>query len=131
MNFFYVALGGGGGALTRYIVSRAVDRLVNGAAGGVFFIPLGTLAVNCAGALCAGLVFGFFEGNSGAERIRLLILTGFLGGFTTFSTFSIESARLFLSGAMSAALINVILNNTLCLIAVFAGMSVYKYILKN
>ncbi|GMO18779.1 MAG: fluoride efflux transporter CrcB [Termitinemataceae bacterium] len=119
-NSIYIVLGGGAGALLRYIV----NRISGGAAPAN--IPAATLIVNCIGALCAGFFFCLFEGKFGTERLRFFLVTGFLGAFTTFSAFSLESARLFLGGIYASALLNILLNNILCILAVFAGIWLYN-----
>ena len=127
MTYVYVALGGGAGALMRYLASRAVNLLFSPA----LFIP-GTLAVNCAGALFIGFLSGLFDGAAGAagtaayQTLRPLLITGFLGGLTTFSAFSLETARFIQQGNIAAALVNVVLNNILCLLCVFAGMGLFR-----
>ncbi len=79
-----VALGGATGSVARYLVSLwAIEHL------GVAF-PWGTLAVNVVGSACIGLAGGFGLGG----ELRLLLVTGLLGGFTTFSAFSLETGLL-------------------------------------
>ena len=65
--------------------------------------PLGTLFVNCVGGLLVGVALAWFE-RSPDEMLRLLVVTGFLGGFTTFSAFSVESLQLLQRGALLPAL---------------------------
>ncbi len=91
-NLLYVALGGAAGSVCRYLVSvLAISTLGAG-------FPWGTLAVNVAGSAAIGLAFG--AGLDGPAR--LLLVTGFLGGFTTFSAFSLEAAALFERSPMLA-----------------------------
>ena len=78
-----VALGGVAGCLARWSVSMWLNARWSG-------FPLGTLAVNCAGGLLIGMALYWFE-RSPNETLRLLVITGMLGGFTTFSSFSAES----------------------------------------
>ncbi|MCA0174713.1 MAG: fluoride efflux transporter CrcB [Proteobacteria bacterium] len=94
-----VALGGALGALARWRVSLALNPL------GSTALPLGTLAVNCVGGLLVGaLVWRLTQHPS--EGLRLLLVTGFLGGLTTFSTFSAESLALLQAGRPAAALLH-------------------------
>ena len=84
-----VAIGGGTGAMLRYLVGRWAL-----AAFGPGF-PVGTLAVNLLGGLVMGLVVGMLARvNEGGEHLRLLIGVGVLGGFTTFSAYSLETKRM-------------------------------------
>ncbi|WP_246167188.1 fluoride efflux transporter FluC [Sphingomonas piscis] len=70
----------------------AVGRLAVQAGGGAF--PWGTLAVNLLGSFAAGLLIGWLGGRSSSAGAQLLLMTGFLGGFTTFSAFSIDTIAL-------------------------------------
>lgn len=92
-----VALGGALGALARWRVGLALNPL------GSATLPLGTLAVNCVGGLLVGaLVWRLAQSPN--EGLRLLLVTGFLGGLTTFSTFSAESLALVQTGRLATAL---------------------------
>lgn len=94
-----VALGGAIGSVLRYATTLGMTRL----AGAGF--PFGTLLVNVAGCLLAGLIFGIAESRAALTPIvRLLLLTGFLGGYTTFSTFAVETLTLLQEGSWIAAL---------------------------
>jgi CrcB protein len=90
-------------------------------------IPFGTLAVNVAGSLLIGLLMGgdlhhpLLGGN-----LRVGLAVGFLGGFTTFSTFSYETVRMMESGSVGAALVNVLLNVALCLLAAWVGIVIAR-----
>jgi CrcB protein len=86
-------------------------------------IPFGTLAVNVVGSFLIGLLMGgdlhhpLLAGN-----LRIGLAVGFLGGFTTFSTFSYETVRLLENGSVGAAFFNVLLNVVLCLLAAWVGI---------
>jgi CrcB protein len=121
MTYISVVLGGGAGALLRFLVSRAVNTLFSPA----LFIP-GTLIVNGAGALCIGFLSSLFAKLPAGEALKPLFITGFLGGLTTFSAFSLETARFIEQGHIAAALVNVLLNNLLCILLVFAGMGLCR-----
>ncbi len=93
-----VALGAGVGALLRWGAGLALNGLWAG-------FPLGTLLVNCLGGLLIGVAMVFFA-RSPDETLRLLLVTGLLGGFTTFSSFSAESLGLLQRGDWGLALLN-------------------------
>jgi CrcB protein len=120
MQYLLVIIGGGAGALARYVSSLFVDLLSNGG------FPLGTLFVNGAGAAAIGFLAALFDMFSGLSRWRLLLITGFLGGYTTFSTYALETARYFLDGNIKRALINIALHNGLCVLLVLGGMGLGK-----
>jgi CrcB protein len=81
MNYLLVALGGALGSVLRYC------------AGSFFLFPFGTLAVNIAGSFAMGLAYGLLS-DKGLEKASLLLMAGFLGGFTTFSAFSLDVVKL-------------------------------------
>ena len=122
MNFFYVFLGGGIGAVCRYLVTTQIGMRL-----GTFF-PFGTLTVNVIGSLLMGLIMGtlaVLARTSGLlpEQVRLLLTVGFLGGFTTFSSFSLETLTLLRGGSYALASVNIGVNVLLGLLA--AGIGVY------
>jgi CrcB protein len=115
----WIAIGGGVGSVCRYLLSGWGQRL----AGESF--PLGTLVVNATGCLLIGLFAAAFGGALIVrEEIRLAILVGVLGGFTTFSTFSLETLALINDGQFGRALANVLLSVTVCMVAVWIGYRV-------
>lgn len=114
----YVAAGGAAGSVLRYWCSGVVAR----AFGETF--PFGTLTVNVAGSLLIGLV-AVLVGPDGrlliAPEIRQLILIGLFGGFTTFSSFSLQTLALIQDGEWLYAGLNVLLSVVLCLTGVWVG----------
>ena len=112
-----VGLGGGLGAIARYFLSAYVQHLTPTAP-----FPLGTLVVNVLGCLMIGLLAYLADlRNLFTPELRLLAFTGFLGGFTTFSTFGNETTLLLAEGKNGSALANVSLHIGLGLGAVWAG----------
>ena len=82
-NILLVGLGGGIGSILRYICQRVWNQQ----------FPYGTLIVNITGCLLIGLLWGFFA-KQGEEQKKLLLITGFCGGFTTFSSFTAEGVQM-------------------------------------
>ena len=119
---FLILTGGGMGALLRYWVSGLVYRFT----GGLF--PWGTMGVNVAGSFLIGLFWGLFEEFGLSPKMRGFLFIGLLGGFTTFSTYSLETFELLRDGEWGMALSNVVLSNLGGLLAVFAGLLLSRYI---
>lgn len=122
LKLFYVATGGALGAVARFAVSGWVQNLGRGA------FPWGTLFVNTAGSLLIGLLFGLSELTSVSPAARLLLAVGFLGGFTTFSTYSLETLNLLRDKETLLALANVGLNNLLAVASVFIGYVLSRFV---
>lgn len=117
LKIILVGVGGFAGSVVRYLVSGYVQHAAKNA---VF--PYGTLAVNLAGCLLIGFVSQLAESRGWlTAESRLLILTGFLGGLTTFSTFGNETMNLFRDGENVAALFNLGVHVILGLASVWLG----------
>ncbi len=113
-----VTVGGGAGALMRFGMNIGAEA----ALGSRF--PMGTLLANVIGCLLAG-VFGYFyiEKQAVSEQARLLLVTGFLGGLTTFSSFGLETMILGRQSAAGLAALNIAANVVLSLLGVWGGWS--------
>ncbi|HMP77093.1 MAG TPA: CrcB family protein [Kiritimatiellia bacterium] len=123
MKLLMLALAGAVGTLARYGMSTAVQRW----AGHGF--PWGTFAVNALGCLMFGLLWGLFEARQAAlGPWRAVVLVGFLGSFTTFSSFAHDSGALLRGGDLPAALLNIAGQNILGLLALFAGLALARWI---
>lgn len=117
MTSFAIALGGALGALSRYWLAAGVARY-NSAA-----FPLGTFTVNVLGSFLIGLIFLLLLQRADLEQgLRPLLITGFLGAMTTFSTFSLEALLLLQQGHYNTALLYVLGSVLTCLLAAYAGM---------
>jgi CrcB protein len=108
----WVGLGGAAGSVLRFLIQRMFNN---------FSFPYGTLAVNVAGCFLIGILWGFVLKNNLADGARLLLLTGFCGGFTTFSAFTQESIQLGLQQRWSLFLLYIIGSVTAGLLATFTG----------
>lgn len=126
MNFeiskiFIVALGGALGASLRYLMAGVTHGLLG------YAFPCGTLLVNVLGSLLIGyLVVLLPDHGSHASMLRLLLITGLLGGFTTYSAFSIETFTLLQEGQLLKAGLNIVLTVLTCLLAVWLGFILAK-----
>lgn len=118
-----IGLAGFAGTLCRYGLSGLVARRF----GETF--PMGTLVVNIIGCLIAGfLIYPFNERFLLNEVVRTTVMIGFLGGFTTFSSFGLQTFILFKDGEVAFGLANIMISNVLGLGCVWAGYSLSKLI---
>jgi fluoride exporter len=124
LNFLLVGAGGFFGAICRYSLGGAVHQLTQ-----VSTFPLGTLVVNILGCFFIGLGGGLMEVRQlFSPELRLLLLIGFLGGFTTFSTFGFESWALLRDGEFLFAFVNVMVQVLVGLTAVWFGYGLSRYL---
>jgi CrcB protein len=123
MHLVLIGVGGFAGAVTRYLVDGWVVR----ATGGSF--PWGTLVVNVSGSFLLGLLAAMtIDRATLPPEIRGPMLIGFIGAYTTFSTYMLESWRLVEAGAWPSAVANVVGSVALGLVAVFAGLALGRAI---
>jgi len=119
-----VGLGGGMGAICRFMVYELCLSLVKNA-----WLPMGTIIVNVLGCFVIGFLGGIAETRDlFSPEMRALIFIGFLGGFTTFSTFGFELFFFIRNGQAGLAALNAVLQMTLGLIGVWAGFSLAKFV---
>ena len=118
-SYFLIFLGGGVGCMLRHWVSYNAYALV-----GTRF-PYGALIVNITGSFLMGIlsIIIFERFHSMAPQLRAFLLIGFLGGYTTFSAFSVETFGFFEQGEIVRALLNVGMSVVLCIVAVWAGIA--------
>lgn len=117
-SLLVVAAGGALGAVARHLAGVAALRAFGPA------FPWGTLAINVAGSLAMGLAAALLLDRTGPSRATLFLMTGALGGFTTFSTFSLETIRLIEAEAFGAAAFYALGSVALALAGLWAGLSV-------
>ena len=117
-----IAVGGAAGSVLRYWMSTAVHSSLGRA------FPYGTLAVNVLGCLLMGVLFVVLAGRGASDGVlRAGILIGVLGGFTTFSAFSMETFILIEEGALLKAVLNMAASFVLCIIATWAGVALARH----
>lgn len=119
----YIAAGGAVGAVLRYAVSNGVHAMLGRA------FPYGTLTVNVLGSLAMGFLYiMLIERLSDNLHLRASLMIGFLGAFTTFSSFSMETLNLLENGEMIKAVMNVLISVVLCLVAAWVGVIIGRQI---
>jgi fluoride exporter len=126
-----VFIGGGAGSVARFLVSSFMATALSESASRNF--PLPTLCINVAGSFCIGIVVALCGDRVSvlSASWRLLLAVGFCGGFTTFSTFSLEMVQLLQSGRAGAAMVYAASSLALCVAGTAAGLSAVYWWWKN
>lgn len=120
-TYSMIALGGAAGASLRFFISQIMMQWLGKG------FPFGTLLVNIVGSFLLGLVYGLVEqGQVEIIPWRTLVIIGFLGAFTTFSTFSLDSLLLLQQGHLWKGFANIFLNVLFCLGAAWIGLNLVK-----
>jgi CrcB protein len=121
MNYLLVFVGGGIGASLRHTINIACARCIGTA------FPYGTFIINITGSIVMGLIAGYlaFKGEA-AQPWRLFVMTGILGGYTTFSAFSLDTALLYERGELGLALLYVLGSVGLSIAGLFAGLALIR-----
>jgi CrcB protein len=123
MRYLIVFLGGGVGAALRHGVNVAAARLLGTA------FPYATALENITGSLIMGLLAGYFAFRGGlSQHWQLFLTTGILGGYTTFSTFSLDAALLYERGALGLTALYVVMSVLLSIGGLFAGLWIMRHI---
>ena len=120
MTPLLIFLGGGLGSLARYGLSSGIQTLAQKTS--LHKFPLGILTCNLLGCFLIGCLFGYFTNKSTPAWVFPLLATGFLGGFTTFSTFAKDTHSLWTTGLTAHALLQITISILLGLAAVFLGI---------
>jgi len=122
-GYVLVFFGGGCGASLRHAVNMASARAL-----GTGF-PYGTFIINITGSIVMGLIAGYlaFKGEA-SQHWRLFLMTGILGGYTTFSAFSLDTALLFERGMVGLAAIYVVGSVGISIAGLFAGLALVRYL---
>ena len=122
MGYVIVFLGGGLGAALRHGINLGVARWF-----GTSF-PLATMIINISGSLVMGLIAGYFafRGGDGSQHWRLFLTTGILGGYTTFSTFSLDVAFLYERGELVHTALYIVGSVALSIFGIFLGLAVAR-----
>ncbi len=110
-----VAMGGLVGAVSRYRVDSTISNKIK------HHIPFGTLMVNILGSFFIGFFYSLFKHHILNSEFRIFIITGFLGAFSTFSSYSLHTLQLFEKNKYQVGIVNLLLNNVLGIAMVFIG----------
>lgn len=123
MTYLLVFLGGGIGSTLRHIINLFCARTL-----GTGF-PYSTFLINISGSLVMGLIAGYlaFKGEA-SQPWRLFLMTGVLGGYTTFSAFSLDTAVLYERGELGLAVLYVLGSVILSIAGVFAGLAIVRHV---
>jgi len=124
-NLLFIAVGGALGTLSRYGISKFVNQ-----ATGAWF-PWGTMTVNFIGLFIIGFLFELFDRSILSPQTRSFAIIGFLGGFTTFSSYGMETINLFRDGETGLGLLNIVLSNVIGLFLVVAGIILARIVIKT
>ena len=123
MNILLIIIGGGIGALFRHYSTQIINNIF------INKFILGTIFVNCIGSFLMGFFMNIFSTISIDIKWKLFIITGFLGGYTTFSAYSFETTNYIMNGNIKYAILNIVISNIICLLFVFFGIWINKLII--
>lgn len=122
MNFIFIGIGGALGALFRYLVGISMGSLFP------TNFPIGTLVANLIGCFIIGIAFQIFYHEIIHIKLNPFIITGFLGAFTTFSSYAYTTLVLFENGNSGFAILNFLLNNIFGILFAFLGSKITNFI---
>jgi CrcB protein len=117
-----VAAGGAAGSVLRYLLASGLQRTT-----GLMF-PIGTVVVNILGCFAIGILYVLLVARADPrEDLRALLMVGVMGGFTTFSSFSLETVTLMASGSYGSAALNVVVSVIACLLGTMLGIALARH----
>ncbi len=125
LKYFCIFLGGGAGSVCRYLVSALMGHVAHTS------FPPGTLTVNLIGSFIIGVLFELFDRFLVPTEVRLLLTTGFLGGFTTFSSFALDNSLLLENAKYHSMLQDMFIHNIAGILCVIAGIMLVKILLRR
>lgn len=125
LKYICIFFGGGVGSVCRYFVSTLMGHISHTS------FPPGTLTVNLIGSFIIGVLFELFDRFLIPTEIRLLLTTGFLGGFTTFSSFALDNTMLYESSKYYSLFQDILIHNLAGLVCVIGGIMLVKILLKR
>ncbi len=120
-NIFIVGLGSFAGGVLRYVLSMLLSKV-----GKILAFPIGIFVINILGCFAIGVLYSFFKEKTATPTLPLLLITGLLGGFTTFSTFSLETLQLLQENEGLKATFYVVGSVGLGILACFLGSKIYN-----
>ncbi|WP_074128478.1 MULTISPECIES: fluoride efflux transporter CrcB [Bradyrhizobium] len=122
-SYLLVFFGGGLGAMLRHLINVTCARCIGTA------FPYGTFIINITGSTVMGLIAGYlaFKGEA-SQPWRLFLMTGILGGYTTFSAFSLDAALLYERGELGLAVLYVAGSVALSIMGLFAGLAIVRHL---
>lgn len=121
-NIILLLAGGGIGTVARYVLSDYTHKYYLGA------FPLGTLAVNMLGSFIIGIMWGMFSPENISSGMRAFLFIGILGGFTTFSSYALDSYNMLKDGEIKMAMLNVMANNVFSIGMVLLGLLLVNFL---
>ena len=124
-KILFILAGGAIGSVLRYSVSGISHKIFTG------IFPYGTLVVNLVGSFFIGLAWGLLENTNISSNFRSFLFIGIFGGFTTFSSYSLETMNLLRDGEIKMGLVNILGSNILGLVLVFLGFILSKSIIQS
>ncbi len=123
-TLIFIAAGGSFGAVSRFIITKIFSEVH----GGIF--PFATFFLNVSGSFLIGFFYCITDEMLVPANLRYFVSIGFLGAFTTFSTFSYETVKLIKEGEAGLGMLNIVFSNIVCIAMTVAGILAAKFLLK-